>query len=228
MRHRRDGRKLGITAEHRKAMLANMVGSLFKQRADRNDDSEGERGETPRREAHNARASRRSRLTAARRPDDTGRGDPAEALRGDRPALHRPARRIHAHHQARHGPRRGRRLEVDSRAPQEGRGRAQEEENVAQDLSQARHARRSRRQGESRRRRRKPLPRAPRRRRPPRPRRRRKARRRARPRRPRPPTRRSRKRTRPRARRRPRRSRRTSPRGKSNNLPGIGIVQSWS
>ena len=29
MRHRRDGRKLGITASHRKAMLANMVTSLF-------------------------------------------------------------------------------------------------------------------------------------------------------------------------------------------------------
>ena len=30
MRHRRDGRKLGITASHRKAMLSNMVTSLFK------------------------------------------------------------------------------------------------------------------------------------------------------------------------------------------------------
>lgn len=29
MRHRRDGRKLGITASHRKAMLGNMVTSLF-------------------------------------------------------------------------------------------------------------------------------------------------------------------------------------------------------
>jgi len=29
MRHRRDGRKLGVTASHRKAMLANMVTSLF-------------------------------------------------------------------------------------------------------------------------------------------------------------------------------------------------------
>jgi large subunit ribosomal protein L17 len=30
MRHRRDGRKLGITASHRKAMLGNMVTSLFR------------------------------------------------------------------------------------------------------------------------------------------------------------------------------------------------------
>jgi large subunit ribosomal protein L17 len=59
MRHRRDGRKLGITAEHRKAMLANMVTSLFKS----------ERIETTTPKAKEARRLAEKLITHARRGD---------------------------------------------------------------------------------------------------------------------------------------------------------------
>lgn len=57
MRHRRDGRKLGITASHRKAMLANMITSLF----------ENERIETTVPKAKEARRLAEHMITFARR-----------------------------------------------------------------------------------------------------------------------------------------------------------------
>jgi len=57
MRHRRDGRKLGITATHRRAMLANMVTSLFRS----------ERIETTLPKAKEARRLAERLITFARR-----------------------------------------------------------------------------------------------------------------------------------------------------------------
>jgi ribosomal protein L17 len=62
MRHRRDGRKLGITASHRKAMLGNMVTSLFKS----------ERIETTLPKAKEARRLAERLITFARRGNAAG------------------------------------------------------------------------------------------------------------------------------------------------------------
>lgn len=70
MRHRRDGRKLGITAEHRKAMLANMVGSLFKH----------ERIETTTPKAKEARRLAEKLITHARRGDLASRRHVARTI----------------------------------------------------------------------------------------------------------------------------------------------------
>jgi large subunit ribosomal protein L17 len=70
MRHRRDGRKLGRTAEHRKAMLANMVGSLFKH----------ERIETTTPKAKEARRLAEKLITHARRGDLASRRHVARTI----------------------------------------------------------------------------------------------------------------------------------------------------
>ena len=70
MRHRRDGRKLGITAEHRKAMLANMVTSLFKH----------ERIETTTPKAKEARRLAEKLITHARRGDLASRRHVARTI----------------------------------------------------------------------------------------------------------------------------------------------------
>jgi large subunit ribosomal protein L17 len=70
MRHRRDGRKLGRTAEHRKAMLANMVGSLFKH----------ERIETTAPKAKEARRLAEKLITHARRGDLASRRHVARTI----------------------------------------------------------------------------------------------------------------------------------------------------
>jgi large subunit ribosomal protein L17 len=68
MRHRRDGRKLGITATHRRAMLANMVTSLFKS----------ERIETTVPKAKEARRLAERLITFARRGNAAAAGGAAE------------------------------------------------------------------------------------------------------------------------------------------------------
>ncbi len=70
MRHRRDGRKLGITAEHREAMLANMVTSLFKH----------ERIETTTPKAREARRLAEKLITHARRGDLASRRHVARTI----------------------------------------------------------------------------------------------------------------------------------------------------
>ena len=70
MRHRRDGRKLGITAEHRKAMLANMVTSLFRK----------ERIETTTPKAKEARRLAEKLITHARRGDLASRRHVARTI----------------------------------------------------------------------------------------------------------------------------------------------------
>ena len=64
MRHRRDGRKLGVTASHRKAMLANMVTSLF----------ESERIQTTVPKAKEARRLAERLITFARRGNAAAAG----------------------------------------------------------------------------------------------------------------------------------------------------------
>lgn len=71
MRHRRDGRKLGITAEHREAMLANMVTSLFRS----------ERIETTTPKAKEARRLAEKLITKARRGDLASRRHVARTIR---------------------------------------------------------------------------------------------------------------------------------------------------
>jgi large subunit ribosomal protein L17 len=71
MRHRRDGRKLGITAEHRKAMLANMVTSLFRSG----------RIETTTPKAKEARRLAEKLITHARRGDLAARRHVARTVR---------------------------------------------------------------------------------------------------------------------------------------------------
>jgi large subunit ribosomal protein L17 len=68
MRHRRDGRKLGITATHRRAMLANMVTSLFRS----------ERIETTLPKAKEARRLAERLITFARRGNAGAAGGAAE------------------------------------------------------------------------------------------------------------------------------------------------------
>jgi large subunit ribosomal protein L17 len=68
MRHRRDGRKLGITATHRRAMLANMVTSLFRS----------ERIETTLPKAKEARRLAERLSTFARRGNAAAAGGAAE------------------------------------------------------------------------------------------------------------------------------------------------------
>ncbi len=68
MRHRRSGRKLGITASHRKAMLANMITSLFKS----------ERIETTVPKAKEARQLAERMITFARRGNAAAAGGQEE------------------------------------------------------------------------------------------------------------------------------------------------------
>ncbi|MDD4858117.1 MAG: 50S ribosomal protein L17 [Candidatus Krumholzibacteria bacterium] len=68
MRHRRDGRKLGITATHRRAMLANMVTSLFRS----------ERIETTLPKAKEARRLAERLITFARRGNAAAAAGAAE------------------------------------------------------------------------------------------------------------------------------------------------------
>ena len=68
MRHRRDGRKLGITATHRRAMLANMVTSLFRS----------ERIETTVPKAKEARRLAERLITFARRGNAAAASGAAE------------------------------------------------------------------------------------------------------------------------------------------------------
>jgi len=68
MRHRRSGRKLGITASHRKAMLANMITSLFKS----------ERIETTLPKAKEARQLAERMITFARRGNAAAAGGQEE------------------------------------------------------------------------------------------------------------------------------------------------------
>ena len=68
MRHRRDGRKLGITATHRRAMLANMVTSLFRS----------ERIETTLPKAKEAKRLAERLITFARRGNAAAVGGAAE------------------------------------------------------------------------------------------------------------------------------------------------------
>ena len=84
MRHRRSGRKLGKTATHRKAMLANMVTALFQR----------ERIETTIPKAKEARSFAERLITLARRGNAAAEGGAKEKQLA---ARRRVARTVHDH-----------------------------------------------------------------------------------------------------------------------------------
>ena len=102
MRHQRQRYQLSRSASHRKALLMNLCKEVIDARADPDDRGEGQGGQARGREADHARQARRPPRPPAgpvgARPGQVHR---LQAVRGDRAALLRAARRLHADPEAR-------------------------------------------------------------------------------------------------------------------------------
>ena len=101
MRHGKAHRKLNRTAEHRRAMFGQHGCGADQARADRDHVAEGEGPASDRREAGHARQARRPACPPPGDRADPRRRHGQEALRGARPALQGPQRRLYPRAQGR-------------------------------------------------------------------------------------------------------------------------------
>ncbi len=101
MRHGFRGRRFNRTAEHRKAMFANMCQALIKHEQIVTTLPEGEGPSPGRRKARHAGQARRPARPPPGDRADQGRAARQEALRRARPALQGAQRRLHPHHEGR-------------------------------------------------------------------------------------------------------------------------------
>ena len=135
MRHLKAGRKLGRNATHRLALMRNLALALFRHERIITTVEKAKEAAAVRREAdHAGQEGHAARPPAGHRPaGPAGQGgsqaatrttkaddahDHQQAVQRDRPALRRPAGRLHAHHQAARTPPRRRRQDRLPRAAQ--------------------------------------------------------------------------------------------------------------
>ena len=101
MRHGKVHRKLNRTAEHRRAMFANMCACADQARADRHHAAEGQGAAADRREAGDARQEGRPRHAPSGDQRDARPGSGPKAVRRARHPLQGPPGRLYPHHQGR-------------------------------------------------------------------------------------------------------------------------------